>query len=102
MCWVRYQVDPVGLNGAAGVFSALASFQNPNPPVFAPDFGTRKLERELEATKTRKEELPDLWGRCIKNAIFVKTLVEDEPERTRLANVGASRRSHRLITHGYH
>jgi ubiquitin carboxyl-terminal hydrolase L5 len=89
MCSVRFQVDPTLLNSAADVFTTSASFQNPNPPVFAPDFGAQKLEREMGIMRMQKEELLGAWGRCIENAISVKTSVEDELEKPRLANVGS-------------
>lgn len=82
------QADPALLNSAADVFTTSASFQNPTPPVFAPDFGAQKLEREMEIMKMQGEELPGAWGRCIENAISVKISVEDELEKPRLANVG--------------
>jgi ubiquitin carboxyl-terminal hydrolase L5 len=69
------------------VFITSASFQNSAPPVFAPDFGAQKMERDLQIMKMSKEELPGAWERCIQNALSVKTSVEDELEKPRLANV---------------
>lgn len=100
MCSACCQVDPALLNSAAEVFTTSASFQNPNPPIFAPDFGAQKLEREMEIMKMQKEELPGAWGRCVENAISIKTLVEDELEKPRLANVGSLQRSRCVTTHG--
>jgi len=81
------QVDPALLNSAVDAFTTSASFQNPTPPVFAPDFGAQKMERDLQIMNTSKEELPGAWERCIKNALSIKISVEDELEKPRLANV---------------
>ena len=48
ICSVRYQIDPALLNNAVGVFTTSASFQNPIPPVFAPDFGVQKMKRDMQ------------------------------------------------------
>jgi len=55
MCSVRYQIDPALLKSAVDFSTALASFQNKTPPVFAPDLGAQKVE---------KEELPGAWERA--------------------------------------
>ena len=80
-------MDPALLNSAEGVFATSASFQNPTPPVFAPDFGAQKMERDLQIMNTSNDELPGAWERCIENALSIKTSVEDELEKPRLANV---------------
>jgi len=77
------------LNSAADVFTTSASFQNPTPRIFAPDFGSQKMQRDLQIMEMQKEELPGVWERCIENALSVKTSVEDELEKPRLANVGS-------------
>ena len=100
MCAVRYQIDPALLNSAVDVFTTSASFQNPTPPIFAPDFGAQKMERDIQIMKMEKEELPGAWERCIENALSVKTSVEDELEKPRLANVGSFRRSCCARPHG--
>jgi len=80
------KVDPTLLNSAADVFTTSASFQNPTPAVFASDFGEQKQRRNLQIINTPGEELPGLWERCIENALSIKTSVEDELEKPRLAN----------------
>jgi len=88
ICHIPCQVDPALLNSAADAFTTSASFQNPTPPVFALDFGAQKMERDLQIMNTSKEKLPGVWERCIENALPIKTSVEDELEKPRLANVG--------------
>ena len=51
------------------------------------------MERDLKIMNMPKEELPGAWERCIENALSVRTSIEDELEKPRLANVGFSRRS---------
>lgn len=92
-------MDPALLNSAADAFTTSASFQNPTPPVFAPDFGAKKMERDVQIMNTPKEELPGAWERCIENALSTKTSVEDELEKPRLANVGYSQRSRCVIAY---
>ena len=75
------------MNSAGEVFTTSASFQNPTPPVFAPDFGARRMTRDLEIMNMPPEGLPGAWERCIENALSVKTSVEDELEKPRLAHV---------------
>lgn len=50
--------------------------------------------------RMQREELSGAWGRCVENAISVKTLVEDELEKPRLANVGSLRRTRCITAHG--
>ncbi|KAF9649505.1 cysteine proteinase [Thelephora ganbajun] len=80
------KVDPALLNSVADVFTTSASFQNPTAPVFALDFGAQKMERDLQIMGMPLGELPGAWERCIENALSVKTSVEDELEKPRLAN----------------
>ena len=47
----------------------------------------------------QEKELPGTWERCIKNALSIKTPVEDELERPCLANVGSFRRSCCALAH---
>jgi len=88
------------MNSSADVFTTSASFQNPTPPIFAPDFGARKMDRHLQIMEIPEGDLPGVWERCIENALSVKTSVEDELEKPRLANVGSFQRSRCILTHG--
>ena len=47
------------------------------------------MDRDLQIMAMQKEGLPSTWERCIENALSVKTEVEDELEKPRLANVGS-------------
>lgn len=95
-------MDPALLNSAVDAFTTSASFQNSTPPVFAPDFGAKKMERDVEIMKTPKEELPSVWERCIKDALSIKISVEDELEKPRLANVGYSQRLRHVLAYDHY
>jgi len=82
----RGQVDSTLLDSSRDAFATSASFQNSTPPVFARDFGSLRMARDLQIMKMQKEELPSVWERCIENALSIKMGVEDELEKPRLAN----------------
>ncbi|KAF9783901.1 cysteine proteinase [Thelephora terrestris] len=79
-------IDSTLLNSSRDVFTTSASFQNPTPPIFAPDFGAQRMARDLQIMNMSPEELLSAWNRCIETALSVKTTVEDELEKPRLAN----------------
>lgn len=46
------------------------------------------MDRDIQIMGMQKEELPGAWERCVENALSIRTSVEDELEKPRLANVG--------------
>lgn len=93
------QVDPALSKSSREAFTTSASLQNPTPQVFAPDFGSLRMARDLQIMEMPKEELSRAWERCIENALSVKTSVEDELEKPLLANVKSLSAAHYILTH---
>ena len=76
------QVDPTLLSSAPTIFS-------PSSPglVYAPDFGARKLQRNIEILQMSKEELRSAWEDCVRAGMRAKVGVEDELGKGVRANV---------------
>ena len=76
------QVDPTLLSSAPTIFS-------PSSPgtVYAPDFGARKLQRNIEILRMSKEELRSAWEDCVRAGMRAKVGVEDELGKGVRANV---------------
>jgi hypothetical protein len=69
---------------ARWMFSSPNFAQNPTPLVFAPEIGAQKMGRDLQATDTLADELPGALEQSVRNALSVKTTVEDELEQLHL------------------
>ena len=76
------QVDPTLLSSAPTIFS-------PSSPglVYAPDFGARKLQRNIEILRMPQEELRSAWEDCVRAGMRAKVGVEDELGKGVRANV---------------
>jgi ubiquitin carboxyl-terminal hydrolase L5 len=88
------QVDPTLLSSAPTLFSSppLSSPQLSLLPfakdrIYAPDFGARKLERDMKLLRMPKEELTGAWEGCVRAGMRAKVVVEDELWKGVRANV---------------
>lgn len=50
---------------------------------FAPDFGARKMERDMEILDMPVRKLPDAWNACVEAALSAKVAVEEEISKAR-------------------
>lgn len=50
---------------------------------FAPDFGARKMERDMEILDMPVRKLPDAWNACVEAALSAKVAVEEEITKAR-------------------
>ncbi|CDO75937.1 hypothetical protein BN946_scf184873.g26 [Trametes cinnabarina] len=55
--------------------------------VFAPDFGARKMEKELAILDMPERKLVPAWESCVRAALSTKLAVEEEIEKSRRAQV---------------
>jgi hypothetical protein len=81
-------------------------FSSPNlaQQSYSSDFRTRDRRAEdgerPQAPDTLADELPGALEQCVRNALSVKTTVEDELEQLHLAGGDSFRWSHRIFDHG--
>lgn len=80
------QVNEGLLSTAEDVFQTSAQPSAPGR-TFAPDFGSRKMEKEMEILDMPVRSLPAAWETCIRNAMSIKLSIEDELTRSRNMNV---------------
>lgn len=55
--------------------------------ISAPDFGARKMERELAILDMPERKLVPAWEDCVRAALTAKVAVEEEIEKSRRAQV---------------
>jgi len=81
------QVDPTLLSSAPTIFSLPSSSPG---RVYAPDFGARKMQRDMQILRMSKEELTSAWEGCVRAGMRAKVGVEDELGKGVRANVSCS------------
>ena len=62
--------------------------------MFAPDFGARKMAREMEILEMPERALVTAWEACVRRALEAKVAVEEEVAKAQSAQVRPV--SHRL------
>ena len=66
----------------------MTSVQSAGPGrTFAADFGSRKMEKDMEILDMPVRNLPTTWNACIQSAMLVKVSLEEELTKSRNANV---------------
>lgn len=70
------QVDPTLLSSAPTIFSSPLPLDG--GLVYAPDFGARKQQRNIEILQMSKEELVRAWEECVRSGMRAKVGLEDE------------------------
>lgn len=84
------QVDPALLASASEAFATtLRPRAQEAGKVFAPDFGARKMEKELAILDMAERKLAPAWENCVRAALSAKVAVEEETEKSRRAQVRA-------------
>ncbi|KAF9472727.1 cysteine proteinase [Pholiota conissans] len=74
--------------------AALTAFELPHSGrTYAPDFGARKMERDMEIMKLGPEELLAAWEECVRKAVAAKVGVEDEYSKGVRANTDHVKRT---------
>ncbi|KAI0349384.1 cysteine proteinase [Trametes cingulata] len=61
--------------------------------VFAPDFGARKMAKELAILEMPERKLVPAWENCVRAALSAKVAVEEEIEKSRRAQADHVRRT---------
>ena len=54
---------------------------------FAPDFGGRKMDRDLEILDMPVRKLPDAWNACVEATLSAKVAIEEEITKARVMQV---------------
>lgn len=72
----RGMVDPTLLSSAPTIFSSPLPLDG--GLVYAPDFGARKQQRNIEILQMSKEELVRAWEECVRSGMRAKVGLEDE------------------------
>ena len=86
--WVSMQVDPELLASAAEAFATTLRPHGEAPgKVFSPDFGARKMEKELAILDMPERKLVPAWEACVRAALSARIAVEEEIEKSRQAQV---------------
>lgn len=84
------QVDSALLASASEAFATtLRPRAQEAGKVFAPDFGARKMEKELAILDMPERKLAPAWEDCVRAALSAKVAVEEETEKSRRAQVRA-------------
>lgn len=82
------QVDPALLASASEAFATtLRPRAQEAGKVFAPDFGARKMEKELAILDMPERKLASAWEDCVRAALSAKVAVEEEAEKSQRAQV---------------
>lgn len=55
--------------------------------VYAPDFGSIRMQRDLEIEEMSERALPSAWENCVRNAMSAKVEVEEEIAKANLQQV---------------
>ncbi|KAF7346538.1 Ubiquitin carboxyl-terminal hydrolase isozyme L5 [Mycena sanguinolenta] len=61
---------------------------------FAPDFGSRRMARDLEILEMPERALVPAWEQCVRDAVKAKVAVEDEVAKATRANTEHVKRTH--------
>jgi ubiquitin carboxyl-terminal hydrolase L5 len=56
-------------------------------PIYAQDFGVRRLKQDMEIMNMPEKDLIPAWERCMQNVLRAKVAVEDEVTKGIQANV---------------
>ncbi|PPR01539.1 hypothetical protein CVT24_001850 [Panaeolus cyanescens] len=86
------QVDPSLLQSSKTVFHFPDRSSEPGK-TFARDFGSRKMQRDLEIMKMSVDEAARTWEDCIQNAFKAKVGVEDELTKSIRSNTDHVKRT---------
>ncbi|KAH9895837.1 cysteine proteinase [Cubamyces lactineus] len=88
------KVDPELLASAAEAFATTLRPHGQTPgKVFSPDFGARKMEKELAILDMPERKLVPAWEACVGAALLAKIAVEDDIEKSRQAQADHIRRT---------
>ncbi|KAL1943721.1 hypothetical protein VTO73DRAFT_4166 [Trametes versicolor] len=88
------KVDPALLASASEAFATtLRPRAQEAGKVFAPDFGARKMEKELAILDMPERKLAPAWENCVRAALSAKVAVEEETEKSRRAQADHVRRT---------
>ena len=86
---IHIKVNPELLNASRHAFSLSDSPQREDTSAtFAPDFGSRRMTRDVEIMKLSQEDLRRSWETCVENAVKAKMALEDEVSKATGQNVG--------------
>ena len=84
------QVDPALLASAEEAFATTLRPAAGEPgKVFAADFGSRKMSKEMAILDMPERNLVPAWENCVRNAFSAKVAVEEEISKSRNAQVRA-------------
>ncbi|KAJ7781782.1 cysteine proteinase [Mycena maculata] len=86
-------VDSSLLEQARFAFDAPAGSSAPGR-TYAPDFGARRMARDIEIMEMPERALVGAWERCVRDAIKAKVAVEDEVTKAMRANTEHIKRTH--------
>ncbi|KAI0764159.1 cysteine proteinase [Trametes elegans] len=88
------KVDPALLASASEAFATTLRTRAQDPgKVFAPDFGARKMEKDLAVLDMPERRLVPAWEECVRAALTAKVAVEEEIEKSRRAQADNVRRT---------
>ncbi|KAK7696390.1 hypothetical protein QCA50_001044 [Cerrena zonata] len=86
------KVNPSLLPAVREIFRT--SVQSPEPShTFATDFGSRKMERDMEILDMPSRNLPTAWDTCVQNAMSIKVSIEEELTKSRKTNTDFEQRT---------
>ncbi|KAI0665570.1 cysteine proteinase [Trametes maxima] len=88
------KVDPTLLASAPSAFSTALRPDGRRPGrVYAPDFGARKMERDMTVLDMPVRRLAPAWDACVRAALEAKVAVEEEIEKSCRAQADHVRRT---------
>ncbi|KAI0643237.1 cysteine proteinase [Trametes meyenii] len=88
------KVDPTLLASAPSAFSTALRPDGRGPGrVYAPDFGARKMERDMAVLDMPVRRLAPAWDVCVRAALEAKVAVEEEIEKSCRAQADHVRRT---------
>ncbi|KAJ7675671.1 ubiquitin C-terminal hydrolase [Mycena polygramma] len=61
---------------------------------YAPDFGSRRMTRDMEIMEMPQRALVPAWEQCVRDAVKAKVAVEDEVAKATRANTDHIKRTH--------
>ncbi|KAI0631539.1 cysteine proteinase [Trametes polyzona] len=88
------KVDPALLASASEAFATtLRPHAQEAGKAFAPDFGARKMEKEMAVLDMPERKLVPAWEECVRSALSAKVAVEEEVEKSQRAQADHVRRT---------
>ncbi|THG97124.1 hypothetical protein EW026_g4815 [Hermanssonia centrifuga] len=72
------QVDPSLLASRVEAFATSSQGSSSLGPTYDPEFGSQKLEMEMDILDMPARKLGEAWETCVRNAMTAKVAVEDE------------------------